>query len=305
MDRELPRTLRTLEPNHQHGLAASDYEVIVVDNGSRQRVDPLLKGLAADVRVVRIDPAPPSPAFAANHGVSLARGDLVGLVIDGARLASPGLLAGARRAATLSHRAVITAPAFHLGHETHMRAAESGYDQRVEDELLATVPWEDDGYQLFFISTPAGSSSRGLFGPMGESSSIFMNRALWDELGGLDTKFRLPGGSLVNHDLYRRACELPETELIVLLGEGTFHQYHGGAATSGRLGWKQMHDEYLTVRGHRFRPPDTPPLFVGGVHPSLYEYLEHSARLAIHRRRARDDRVPSRLDSISRPETEA
>ena len=32
---------------------------------------------------------------------------------------------------------------------------------------------------------------------------------LWDELGGLDERFALPGGGLANHDLYRRACELP------------------------------------------------------------------------------------------------
>ena len=32
-----------------------------------------------------------------------------------------------------------------------------------------------------------------------------MPRAMWDELGGLDESFGLPGGGLSNHDLYRRA----------------------------------------------------------------------------------------------------
>jgi hypothetical protein len=228
------------------------------------------------VRVERIDPAPPSPAHAANVGLALATAPLVGLIIDGARLASPGLVHGARRAALLAERPVITAPAWHLGATTHMRAAEAGYDQGVEDELLARSGWEADGYALFGHSVPAASSARGLFGPMGESSSLFLPRALWDELGGLDEGFELPGGGLVNHDLYRRACELPGTELVVLLGEGTFHQFHGGAATSRRLTWDDMHDEYRRVRGIDHVPPPDDPLFVGHVPASFLGHVERS-----------------------------
>ena len=116
MARELPRTLRSLDPAHQQGIGADDYEVIVVDNGSTTPVDPgLVDDFGGRLRVERIEPAPPSPAFAANHGLRAAEGDLVGLIVDGARLASPGLLAGARRAARLDDRPLITAPAFHLG----------------------------------------------------------------------------------------------------------------------------------------------------------------------------------------------
>src|SRR5690606_30654410 len=115
------------------------------------------------------DPAPPSPARAANVGLALATAPLVGLIVDGARLASPGLVHGAGRAARLAERAVVTAPAWHLGPVVHMQAAEAGYDQGVEDRLLAASGWEDDGDVLFEHSTPAASSARGLFGPMGES----------------------------------------------------------------------------------------------------------------------------------------
>jgi hypothetical protein len=231
-----------------------------------------------------VEAARPSPAQAANLGLAVAEGALVGLIVDGARMASPGLLAGARRAARLSERAVITAPAYHLGTVPHMRAAEVGYDQAAEDELLRTSGWERDGYRLFELSTPAGSSSRGLFGPMGESSSLFCGTRLWDELGGVDERFSLPGGGLMNHDLYRRACALPDTELVVLLGEGTFHQHHGGAATSGRYGWDEMHSEYEAIRGQRFRPPDRDPVYVGTVPQQLLGHLERSARLALGRR---------------------
>src|SRR4051794_36765850 len=112
MARELPRTLRSLWPPYQRGIEADDLEILVVDNGSGAPI-------ASDVGrpgtiVLRIDPAPASPAHAANVGLEAARGALVGLVIDGARMASPGLLAGARAAAGLAERAVVTAPAWHL-----------------------------------------------------------------------------------------------------------------------------------------------------------------------------------------------
>jgi glycosyltransferase involved in cell wall biosynthesis len=280
MARELPRTLRSLNPGNQHGLKPDDYEVIVVDNGSAEPVGPaLLASFDGRLRLERIDPAPPSPARAANLGLRLADGDLVGLVVDGARLASPGLLAEARRATCLASRPVITAPAFHLGPVSHIQAA--------EDRLLAESGWEDDAYRLFEISTPAGSWGRGLFGPAGESSSLFCLRPLWDELGGLDERFALPGGGLVNHDLYRRACALEGVELIVLLGEGTFHQYHGGAATTRRYSWEEMHADYRAITGVHHRPPANPPLYVGPVREVLLPLIERSAhqasnRVAIH-----------------------
>jgi glycosyltransferase involved in cell wall biosynthesis len=290
MARELPRTLRTLGPGCQRGLTADAYEVIVVDNGSARPVAPdLVASFEGRLRLERIDPAPPSPARAANHGLRLADGDLVGLIVDGARLASPGLLAGARRAACLTPRPIITAPAFHLGPVRHMQAADVGYDQAVEDRLLAEAGWEGDGYRLFEVSTPAGSWGRGLFGPAGESSSLFCPRPVWDELGGLDERFALPGGGLVNHDLYRRACALKGVELIVLLGEGTFHQYHGGAATTRRYSWEEMHAEYQAVTGAPHRPPANPPLYVGRVPPALLPLLEQSARQAIGRVTTRGD----------------
>jgi hypothetical protein len=119
---------------------------------------------------------------------------------------------------------------------------------------------------------------------MGESSSFFAPRELWAELGGLDERFALPGGGLANHDLYRRACALDSVELVVLLGEATFHQYHEGAATSRRLSWDDMHADYQAIRGMPYRPPQNDPLFVGRVHPLVLEHLEHSARQAIDRR---------------------
>jgi hypothetical protein len=282
MVRELPRTLQSLGAGYQTGVADGAVEVLVVDNGSP---DPL--PVPEGVGRIRLDPAPPSPARAANAGIAAARADLVGLIIDGARMASPGLCATALLAQRLSPRPVIATLGWHLGAVRHMDARAEGYDEAVEDQLLADTDWLADGYRLFGISTLAGSSGRGWFGPMGESSALFMPKAMWAELGGLDEAFALPGGGLVNHDLYRRACALPDAQLVVMLGEGTFHQIHGGAATSRRYSWDEMHADYEQIRGRSYRPPVNDPLFVGRVPESSLAHVEESVRLAKKRNRKR------------------
>ena len=58
--REAPRTLLTLSASYQRHIDADDYEVIVVDNGSKPPFDPaLIESLSGNFRLIRIDPAPP------------------------------------------------------------------------------------------------------------------------------------------------------------------------------------------------------------------------------------------------------
>jgi hypothetical protein len=284
MRRELPRTVCSLLPPYQCDIAPDEYEIVVVDNGSPEPVDgSTWRDAPVPVRVERVDDAPPSPAHAANLGIHAATGALVGLVVDGARIASPRLLATALTGAAVAPRAVVTAPAYHLGATRHMQADEHGYDQAVEDALLAASGWEADGYRLFAHSTLAGSSGRGWFGPMGESSSLFMAPGLWGEVGGLDEAFALPGGGLVNHDLYRRACARPNVQLVVMLGEGTFHQFHGGAATTRRYTWAEMHDDYCARRGEQYVPPQNEPVYIGRIPASALAHLDRSVQLALAR----------------------
>jgi glycosyltransferase involved in cell wall biosynthesis len=284
MERELPRTLRSLAPGYQRDIDAADFEVILVDNGSPRGVDETLlrQQFPGRLHIERLEGASPSPAHAANRGIALARGELVGLLIDGARMASPGLLAHALLANRLMDRAVIATLGWHLGPVVHAQAADVGYDQAAEDRLLDEVQWEADGYRLFEVSELAASSSRGWFGPLGESNALFLTRDMWTELGGLDESFATPGGGKLNHDLYRRACDLERARLIVLLGEGTFHQIHGGATTSGRHD-KGM-EEYESLRGELYTPPVIEPIYLGTMPPHAFPHLEHSVKWAVERR---------------------
>ena len=94
---EAPRTLFSLSAAYQRNIHPDDYEVIVIDNGSIPPLDRnVLEGLAGNFRLIRINPASPSPAHALNRGIAEAKGEIIGIMIDGARIVTPGLIHFAR-----------------------------------------------------------------------------------------------------------------------------------------------------------------------------------------------------------------
>ena len=257
MERELPRTLLSLSPAYQRGAAAGACEVIVVDNGSSVPPDlSALREAGVTPRLLRATRPGPSPVGAINEGIAAARGELIGVWIDGARLASPGLLQAATEAAALHPRAVVATPNYHLGPDLQYLSSEKGYDRAAEDALLDSIAWPRDGYRLFEVAT--AELRNGPEAPMLESNALFMHRALWAELGGYDEAFQEPGGGVVNPDTLVRACALPGAQLIRILGEGTFHQLHGGLSTSTLRGAMAVLQEgsraYLQRRGRPLAP---------------------------------------------------
>lgn len=271
MNRQIIRTIRSLSPSMQRGVAADDYEIVVVDNGSSEPTDRVAcERFGAQVRWLRLDEGGPSPARAMNWGISQARAPLVGAMIDGARLASPGLLHGAELAARLDARPLVLTHGFHLGSQLQQRAVAMGYGEEAEAELLAGVDWVRDGYRLFDVSVVGASSRNGWFALPFESNAVFMPAAMWGELGGYDEAFTSPGGGLVNLDLLVRACALDSTQAILLLGEATFHQFHGGFTTnSAKSRWADQQAEYMRLRGTPFKAPELEPLLFGIRPPTL------------------------------------
>lgn len=281
MRREIPRTLRSLSPPYQRGITRDRFEVILVDNGSDEpwRAEDLAD-CDVNLRIVNLGArATPSPAAALNLGIAEARGTLVGAVIDGARMASPGLLCAALAASRMHPRPVVTSFGFHLGFEHQSRSVQQGYTREVEDRLLASIDWPGDGYRLFDIAVFSGSCQRGWFAPMAESNAVFMSKALWREVGGFDEAFAQPGGGLVNLDLHRRALALPGAQQLALLGEGTFHQVHGGVSSNAaESGWSVWGPEYTAIRGEAYQPPTAPAMLVGQLGPHGAALLEHSVQ---------------------------
>ena len=289
MRREAIRTLQSLRAGYQLGVRAEDYEVLVMDNGSTEPLDAAqVSALGRNFTLHRLDPAPPSPMRAINEGVRRARGNTVAILIDGARMLSPGLIALALRQ-TPGAREVLTAPTYHLGKEIQGRAVHTGYNEAAEDALLALVGWPHapgSGHRLFEIACFGGSQRFGLFQPLIESNFLAMPRALFDEMGGYDERFDFPGGGYGSADALRRAAELPGVRLLLAAGEGTFHQFHTGAArssTDDNAGARVQayESQYQALRGGRpCGPPENPFELCGHVPKEAMRFFALSGELA-------------------------
>ena len=148
---------------------------------------------------------------------------------------------------------------------------------------MSVVSWPEDGYRLFEIASRAGACVDGLFRPMGESNFLAMRRDTFEALGRYDERFDLPGGGLANLDLYRRACERPGAELFLLAGEGTFHQTHGGAATTAAAHASYVARatrQYGAIRGRAYERPAARLRPVGPIHSAAWPFVLWSARAA-------------------------
>lgn len=249
---QLRRTLISLSPAYQIGCPPGRCQLILIDNGS------LVPPSAADLDIPGLQiefhhwpEAPPSPVAAVNFGISRARAPHVGVMIDAARLASPGLIDASLAACRLHSRPVVVTRNYHLGRRPQQHAVRDGYDAAEEARLLEVIGWPADGYRLFEIAVP--ELAKPWPGPMLETNALFMPWAMWDELGGYDPRFESPGGGGANHDAFCRACSLPGAQLIKIRGEATFHQVHDGIATNARD--DRVHQrigiEFIRVRKRR------------------------------------------------------
>ena len=267
MAREAPRTLHTLSAAYQRGVTVADYEVIAVDVGSEPPLaEGLVRAAGTNLRLLRF-PRTPSPAAAINAAVRQSVGEAVMICIDGARMLSPGILRLAAAAFRGFADPLVATVSWHLGPKPQHESMLDGYDQQAEDRLLESVDWRSDGSRLFRIAALATSSQAGWLGPIGESNCLVVRRQAWERLGGYDERFVSPGGGLVNPDFYRRACDLLGPP-VILLGEGTFHQFHGGVATNASRDIRPIRtflQEYKAIRGVSFEPPAGPPTLFGGL----------------------------------------
>lgn len=253
MEREAKRTLFSLSLDYQKNIQINDYEVIVIDSGSDK---PLKKewveSYQDNFHYRYVDSEFPSPCRALNFGIDLANSDTVVCCIDGARILSPNILSLMIKAQILFKHSFVYTLGFHLGRKIQNLAIEDGYSQTIEDELLEEIDWKKNGYQLFSKSCLAGSSSKGYFKSISESNCFSIEKRIIKQIGGFDERFILPGGGLVNLDVFRQLHDLDIVQPVMLLGEGTFHQFHGGVATNVLRKdhpFEKFKVEYHSIRG--------------------------------------------------------
>lgn len=258
MAREVKRTLFALSDKYQIGVTSDQYEIIVIENG-KQVLDPeWVEAQGDNVRYHFHETQSASPSAAVNVGGEIAKGEYIALIVDGARIPTPGMVRYTLDAMNTFHPCLVGTLAWHLGPAVQRVSRLSGYCQAVEDDMLESIKWDQDGYRLFEVATIAPSSKFGFMnGIPAECSWLALPHADFKRLGGYDEGFQSPGGGLVNHDFMKRAGEISTLNPVLLLGEGTFHQIHQGAATSApdiKPVMSEFKEEYRKLRGNDFIP---------------------------------------------------
>lgn len=267
MLREGPRTLLSATLPYQNGLTEGDFEVLVIDNGSTERLPAeYVATLPSYVRVIDVPNPKPSPAPALNWAArELAAGEIFLFAIDGARIFSNRLIATSLKAHDAFDDPFVYTVGWHLGPKIQRISTQEGYDQGVEDRLIAAAGWPNDPDSLWDISVLAGSSRAGFYGQLAESNAFSVTRRLFESVGGYDERFTSPGGGATNLELFARYVTRPNGCNVCLLSEGTFHQTHGGATTSGKIHQAAIAEEYRSIFGRDFAIPEYEAIRYGSI----------------------------------------
>lgn len=280
MRREAVKTLYSLSKKYQKKADGFKYEVIAIDSGSTEPLEEAtVKSLGGNFRYVFFDAHTSSPCEALNYGVNIARGRLITMCIDGARILSPGILHYSMLASRLYENPFVYTLGMHIGFKPQPDLVEENYSQTDEDQLIASIDWKRDGYSLFDISSVALSSGKGYFSKLNESNCVTMRRSAYQKIGGFDERFKSPGGGLTNLEFFNRVNATADIHPVMLLGEATFHQFHNGTATNVPRKdhpWKKMDQEYTEIIGKPYRPYRRKPVYFGETHSKCSHLLVHS-----------------------------
>ncbi len=274
MAREAQRSLHSMSREYQLDVDDLDYEVLVVDNGSApdQRLsDAQVRAFGPEFRLIEMgDSATTSPVPALIEATKRSRGEALALMIDGAHVLTPRVLANGMRGLSTYGPAIVMTQQWYVGPGQQNDLMLEGYDEGYEDELFSRISWPSDGYRLFEIGSFVGD--RDWFDGMWESNCIFAPRSLVEQVGGFDESFDEPGGGYANLELYERLGSHPDTTVVSILGEGSFHQTHGGTTTNqaeimerGRR-LTSYRDRYAEMRGRPFKGPGKPIHYVGNLY---------------------------------------
>jgi glycosyltransferase involved in cell wall biosynthesis len=287
MSRQGENTLYSLSAAHQKNVAEGDYEIIAVENNSDDVLgEARATALGGNIRYFLRDEPGVSPVPALNFGFERSQAPYVGFIIDGARMTTPRLIEHALLARRIAEYPLVIVPGYHLGQQEHHLNDSVGYDEHVEHALLEGVNWRADGYALFGIACFSGANPRGFFSQFLESNCFFCRRESFEKIGRADPRFDLPGGGSVNIYIYHQLARLPESELIVLAGEGSFHQFHGGVTTAevpDREAMLQTHrDNLKEIFGGPFKGMHREPTILGTFPVSALDVLRASAEHSSH-----------------------
>jgi hypothetical protein len=265
--REAMNTLHSMSRAYQRGAENIDFEVIALDHGSSQPLDESeVRRFGPEFRYRFIETDSVSPAKAINDACRNANGDKVIVVIDGAHILSPGIYSLTERAFEQFTAPFLATVSFHLGPKQQNESMLEGYNQQIEDCLLARSGWKENGYRLYSIAGSFADPGMGWFGCAFECGCFAMRKDDYLTLGGFDERFVSRGGGLVGLDFYQRAVARQNGDYVMLLGEGSFHQFHGGVASNAakqQHPWAEFNAEFERIRGRAFARVLKRPFYFG------------------------------------------
>jgi hypothetical protein len=288
MPRQAMNTLSTLAVPFQKNVHIDDYEVIVIENRSAHTLNADdVHDLGNNFHYFLRDESSVSPVPAVNFGFGKARGELIGLIIDGARMVTPRVVEYALLAFQLTKHALVMVPGYHLGEQDQKFHLDSGHTEEKEIVKLQELHWQENGYRLFQYAAWSSSNQRGYLQPMQECSCVFASAKNFAAIGYADTRFDLPGGGSINLHIYRSLGLLPHSQLFVLPGEGSFHQFHGGVTTQqfrdndARQHLLKKFDQQLDdIWGGQFKALTREPMMLGAVTRWAQPFLIKTSELA-------------------------
>ena len=236
MPEQAMNTLCSLSSTYQRGVSRDDYEVLVMENASGNDLCPkAVAQLGSNFHYHLRDEPGVSPAPAINEAISRSRGNSIGLLIDGARMLTPGVIYYALQALACPN-AVVTVPGYYLTEQGKTELGSSELEATAildyEKRILHESGWGSDGYQLFRHACFSNGNRHGYLEPMMECNALFCHRDLLAQCGGANERFALKGGGALNLHMYRQLATANDTLLTTLPGEGNFHQFHGGTSTT-------------------------------------------------------------------------
>jgi cephalosporin hydroxylase len=275
MRRAAERTLHSLSRAYQRGLEGVDYEVIAIENGSdrdQKLGAEFVQSFGREFRYIDMgDDASASPVPALNAGIADANGESIALMIDGAHVLTPGVLRFGLTALRTYEPAIVSTQQWWVGPGEQGDMLAEGYDEELQDQLFNRIQWPTDGYRLFDIGNFIGE--RDWLDGMWETNCLFAPRKLLEQVGGFDESFSEAGGGYANLEIFERLGSSPDVTVATILGEGSFHQAHGGATTN-LPDLTERHDKlgehaayYEQVRGRPFRGPRKVIHYVGTMLP--------------------------------------